>query len=491
MEKVMPVNYLTVENFQRYRKIMRFFYQRHRQMQGSLYRPEVIAMMQEEYLASYSELEVDQDLEFLVTWGNLQKQQEMVRPRSIEEYRNKNFRYQITEAGVLVEEMVYQLTHAKQVSRGALDEGGFRRLLELLKNLIAGVGDPVDVWLEIRQEFGKIREETANYIRYITSPEVDSRMKTEAFLVYKDKFVAYLRDFIISVQSLYFEFEQVIKHLPEVDADTLVAGLYQKEQEIPTLNGLTESEVQQQFFGECQALYTWFIADGDRSSEYDNLMEQTDQMISKITNLIYYFGQEIQQYQSRKKDYLQIAKWFAQADELADSQKMYAAIFGMTNSRHFYVTEGTEATSNREDSWKLAPGTLILKKRGRGARQERKASSFQMDLSKQIAERETYRARLALQREKINSYFTNGRLDFADVKELDTDSRKLFLRWISRAITTQIPDRQTTQQLKIQTIATELDFQVKVTIRPEERITVACEDGELTMPHVVMERIME
>ncbi|MFD2388065.1 DUF2397 family protein [Enterococcus rivorum] len=118
MKKIMPANYLTVENFERYRRIMGRFYQRHRQMQGSLYRPEVIEMMQQDYSEDYGALEVDQDLENLVSWGNLEKQQEMIQPRSIEEWRNKNFRYQITEAGVLVEEMVYQITHSKQVSKG-------------------------------------------------------------------------------------------------------------------------------------------------------------------------------------------------------------------------------------------------------------------------------------------------------------------------------------------------------------------------------------
>ena len=122
MEKVWATNYLVVENVQRYRLIMRYFYKRHRQMQGTLYRPDVLEMMRQEYSPAYTEIEVDQDLENLVTWGNLQKQQEMIRPKSIEEYRNKNLRYQITEAGILVEEMVYQLTNQKHAARGGLDE---------------------------------------------------------------------------------------------------------------------------------------------------------------------------------------------------------------------------------------------------------------------------------------------------------------------------------------------------------------------------------
>lgn len=485
----MSANYLTVENFERYRRIMRCFYQRHRQMQGSLYRPEVVDMMQQEYSESYGELEVDQDLENLVMWGNLEKQQEMIQPRSIEEYRNKNFRYQITESGVIIEEMVYQLTHIKQVSRGALDEGGFRRLLKLLTDLVNEVGDPVNLWSEVRSEFGKIREETANYIRYITSPEVDSRMKTEAFLVYKDNFVNYLREFIVSVQNLYFQFQTVIKKLSTIDEQVLVAGLYLKEQEVPMFDGITELEVANQVNGEMNALHDWFIGNGQRLSEYDNLMEQTNQMIAKITNLIYYFGQEIRQHQSRKKDYLHLAKWFAQVDDLPEAQKMYAGIFGLEHSRHFYVTEGTEATNNRENSWELVPGIIFLNRRGRGARQERKATSFKMNVTAQAEELEKYRQKILAQSERIDSYFDSGRLDFSTLDRLDAASRQMFLKWISGAIATQVPNRRNEEKKLQQTIMTELDFEVKVQIDLSQQIIVECVDGQLTMPYVMMERV--
>ncbi|MBM7687766.1 TIGR02677 family protein [Enterococcus ureilyticus] len=489
MKKIMPANYLTVENFERYRRIMGRFYQRHRQMQGSLYRPEVIEMMQQDYSEEYGALEVDQDLENLVSWGNLEKQQEMIQPRSIEEWRNKNFRYQITEAGVLVEEMVYQITHSKQVSKGALDEGDFRRLLQLLTDLINNAGDPVELWLDIRAEFGQIRKKTANYIRYITSPEVDSRMKTEAFLIYKDNFMNYLREFIVSVQNLYFRFQEVIQKFSTINQQELIAGLYLKEQEVPIFDGITESEVADQVVGEMNALHDWFIGGGQRPSEYDNLMEQTNQMIAKITNLIYYFGQEIRQYQSRKKDYLHLASWFAQVEELSEAQKMYAGIFGLEHSRHFYVTEGTDATSNRENSWTLTPGTLFLNKRGHGARQERKASSFKMNVAAQFEAQEQYRQGVLAQRERIDSYFKEGILEFSTLDRLDAGARQMFLKWISSAISMQVPNHQQIEKIVQQTIVTELDFEVTIKIDLSQSIEVGCVDGQLTMPYVVMERV--
>ena len=49
MEKIMQTNYLTVGNVERYRTIMRYFYKRHRQMQGPAYRPELVQMMREQF----------------------------------------------------------------------------------------------------------------------------------------------------------------------------------------------------------------------------------------------------------------------------------------------------------------------------------------------------------------------------------------------------------------------------------------------------------
>lgn len=490
MEKIMQTNYLTVGNVERYRTIMRYFYKRHRQMQGPAYRPELVQMMREQFSDEYGELEMDQDLESLVTWGNLQRQQEFFQIRSIEEYRNRNFRYQITEEGILVEEMVYQLLNQKHAARGALDEEVFRTLLQLLEAFIASDGTSHELWIKIREAFRKVGADTANYIGYITSPEVDSRMKTEAFLVYKDRFVNYLRHFISHVQSLNVSFQVVIQSLEMVNQEPLVQWLYQKEQEIPSFDGLTKEELAEQVAGEFSALKNWFIGSAERPSEYDNLMYQTDQMIAKITGLIYYYGQEIHQYQSRKKDYLQLAQWFAEAKDLSEAQKMYAGIFGLEHTRHFFVSEASNATSNRADSWALDPGILLLNKRGKGARSTYEAKSIRLSPERQFEKVKEHQQQLASRREKIEGYFEQGILDFAKTKKLDPHSRQVFLVWISKAMALQLPSQMRSETIIEHQIMTELAFEVKIRIDLTKRIQVTCEDGILELPKVTMERTM-
>ena len=488
MEKILQTNYLTVGNVERYRTIMRYFYKRHRQMQGAAYRPELIQMMQENFSLDYAEPEMDQDLENLVVWGNLQKQQEFFQIRSIEEYRNKNFRYQITEEGILVEEMVYQLLNQKHAVRGALDEEVFRDLLKLLQVFIESKGTDYTVWPNIREAFRKVGADTANYIGYITSPEVDSRMKTEAFLVYKDRFVNYLRNFISHVQSLSYTFQAVVNSLSEVDQAPLVEWLYQKELEIPTFDGMSQEEVAEQVNGEFSALKNWFIGSAERPSEYDNLMYQTDQMIAKITGLIYYYGQEIHQYQSRKKDYLQLAKWFAQTQEVEEAKKMYAGIFGIDHTRHFFVSEASNATSNRSESWALEPGTLLLGPRGQGVRVKNEAKSIKIDHERQLVKIQEYQEKLADEQQKINQYFENGLLDFSQVSLLDRTSRQVFLKWISKAMAMKLPSQVKEKTIIEHKIVTELAFEVTIRIDMSIRIQVVCEDGMLEMPQVIMER---
>ena len=488
MEKIESTSYLTVDNVSRYRKIMRYFYKKHRQMQGTMYRPDVLKMMQKEYSSDYGETEVDQDLEKLVSWGNLHKQQEMIRPKSIEEYRNKNFRFQITEEGILVEEMVFQLTSKKHAARGALDEESVNKLLSLLKQLVNEPEDMTSLWLEIRKEFRGIGEDTANYIGYITSPDVDSQMKTEQFLIYKDKFVNYLRDFISGIQSLQYPFIEVINELNSIDQNKLIDGLLLKEQEIPSMDDVKREDVEEQVLGEIEALRNWFIGSGSRQSEFENLMMQTDQMIRKITELIYYFSQEIHQYQSRRKDYLKLAEWFNQAETMEEVQKIFAGVFGASGSRHYYVSEGSDATSTRDDSWTLAPSVLYLSKRGRGARQERKASSFKVDKEKQLEQLKKFQKEQQEKQEMINSYFIKGVLDFENLNSLDSHSRNIFLRWISLAVSTYLAQQTLQSNMITQSITTEFDFTVTVIVDLKKRIVINCDDGELEMPMVRMER---
>ena len=52
--KILQASYLTAENVERYRAMMRIFYVRQKELRGILFRPDVLELMQQYYQPDYS-----------------------------------------------------------------------------------------------------------------------------------------------------------------------------------------------------------------------------------------------------------------------------------------------------------------------------------------------------------------------------------------------------------------------------------------------------
>ena len=110
IKPLMETKYLAVENTDRYRPIIRFFYLEHEKLRYWMYPEEVYEELhKEEYFKDYTEEQCRQDLEALTRWGNLSAIQDTKRVNSIEEFKNKKYRYQLTDYSVEIERMVMKL----------------------------------------------------------------------------------------------------------------------------------------------------------------------------------------------------------------------------------------------------------------------------------------------------------------------------------------------------------------------------------------------
>ena len=96
--------YLNVDNTDRYRPIIRLFYLEYEKLRYWMYPEEVFEELhKEEYFKDYTEEQCRQDLEVLKNWGNLSAIQDTKRVNSIEEFKNKKYRYQLTDYSVEIE----------------------------------------------------------------------------------------------------------------------------------------------------------------------------------------------------------------------------------------------------------------------------------------------------------------------------------------------------------------------------------------------------
>lgn len=106
----MEAKYLNVENTERYRPIIRLFYLKYEKLKYWLYQEEVFEELKEDpSFAEYTMIQCQQDLAALASWGNLVTIQDTRKVSSIEEFKNKKFRYQLSETAVEVERMVIRV----------------------------------------------------------------------------------------------------------------------------------------------------------------------------------------------------------------------------------------------------------------------------------------------------------------------------------------------------------------------------------------------
>ena len=104
------VKYLNADNVDRYRCIMRIFFDNYEKLRYWLYQEEVYdEMIKDPYFANYRMEQCQQDLAMLTEWKNLNTIQDTRKVSSIEEFKNKKFRYQMSEYSVEIERLVIRL----------------------------------------------------------------------------------------------------------------------------------------------------------------------------------------------------------------------------------------------------------------------------------------------------------------------------------------------------------------------------------------------
>ena len=110
LDAINEASYLSVPNASIYRKIMRLFYREYEKMRFQLYREDIYALVkEEEEFSDYTMAQLEQDLDALVKWKNLTPIQDPGRVYTIADYKNRQYRYTMSEYAVEIERMTVRL----------------------------------------------------------------------------------------------------------------------------------------------------------------------------------------------------------------------------------------------------------------------------------------------------------------------------------------------------------------------------------------------
>ncbi|WP_195475712.1 TIGR02677 family protein [Enterococcus mundtii] len=436
-KKITEVAYLNADmNHLRYRLIMRYFFVQHERMRDFIYPEDILSFIQSEYLPAYTSDQLTQDLKQLVTWQNISESYEVKNPRTIAEFNRRNSRYQILPISVEVERMMRVLERQGDSFKGSLDVRLFEKLYRSLQDFIMlNKTDQqlLDSWEEVVRRFKLVRETTADYMAYLSSEDAIFSSQKIKLLEFKEKFIRYLRDFILGSHQMAAKISDLL-----IQEETIQKCLLQLSY-VPEFVPRFEVDVQQpeeklveteEIF---QSIKNWFIDQPQHLSEYSLLNQRTDEMIRKITRAIRDIGEERSQRSSRKKDYLHMAKWFYQCEDIAEAHCLSARVFGVESARYYWVEEIT-TSDIYGDIWQQEPSVYYLRVRVREYREATKNKSFTLNQ----AEKEKLMREYQSQQEKVlhllKTFIHQGEIHPSTHEFIPKEIRRLFLKWFAQGV---------------------------------------------------------
>ncbi|MFX0558865.1 TIGR02677 family protein [Tepidibacillus infernus] len=493
LRAISEVTYLTTDNAWRYRSILRYFYQQHERLRHYLFPEEIYEYLKQNFhFQEYTEEQLQNDLNQLVQWKNIIPRQETGRVNSIEDFKKKKFRYQATPYTIEIERMVQGLEKLGDSFGGSLEKTLFDRLLESLYQLTAYHENPfhkgkreydVDkldnealyrLWEDMFDQFRKMAENATDYIAYLKSEKVEEVMMTETFLAFKDALTEYLRNFMSALQRSSFKIESVL-HDTKTDFIEHVANRIATYQlSIPRLINLpNEQDLIQQSIDQWQSLQKWFLGENGRESELSFLQNETNETIRRMTRFAQRIGERSQNFRSRRKDYLHLAKWFAEMQDIQEAHKLSSVVFGAFHTRHFQ-TDGIETEDIYSEVWDQPPTIFTLKPR---IKQYKEKTRPGIIVNKEREKKETlqqYLLEKEAEQKMMEQIMNQDRIVLSQLTIVDPYVRKTLLNWIAKAMGN-----------KEQIGKTETGRRFKLLQLNDSMIQLESEDGWLRMPNYV------
>ena len=147
LQPIQETSYLTASNAPQYRRIMRIFYNEYEKMRFQLYKEDVYELMKQS--AEFEDYTMDQlklDLESLVAWKNLTPIQDPKRVYTIADYKNKQYRYSMSEYAVEIERLTVKLENLF-IESGSLPTNLFARIRIFVEELKSGrTAERINEW---------------------------------------------------------------------------------------------------------------------------------------------------------------------------------------------------------------------------------------------------------------------------------------------------------------------------------------------------------
>jgi len=477
LKPIIETKYLTVDNADRYRSILRFFYLQYEKLKYWMYQEEVYEELhRHDYFKDYTIEQCQQDLAALVDWKNLVTVQDTRKVATIEEFKNKKFRYQLSEYSVEIERMAIRLENL--FIEGASLEP---TLLERIRNKIIrieeisgkGIDEVFSWWNDLSNDFIRLNQNYQDYMRDLNSVKAEELMRSKEFLVFKDKLIEYLRTFVKSLQMNVGIIEQFLRTLNQDVVDICMDKVLEYELSIPRLDTeMKKEQILDRLIGRWESIRDWFVDLNGKGTEAGKVFDITNEIIRKITRYATQISERNNSGANRKEEYYKVACLFSKCSNIMEAHKLSANVFGVEQPFHLKGDLARSTESINSGVYDERPHERIIKPRIRNY-QEKSHRSAIIDRTKEKEERRAWELeRIEKEHNLLQSYIKDNCIDFETLPVIEPEVRNTLLLWLSKALENK-NWKSKTQDGRSYTVQ-----------KPsgDNRCILSCTDGDFHMP---------
>ena len=471
------VKYLNAENVSRYRCIMRIFFENYEKLRYWLYQEDVYEeMIQDPHFADYKLEQCQQDLAMLTEWKNLNTIQDTKKVASIDEFKNKKYRYQMTEYSVEIERLVLRLENLF-IEGASLEPTLLERIRRSVEKFPVMAGkDKNEVytwWTDLNNDFVRLNQNYQDYIRDLNSVRAEEMMHTKEFLVFKDRLIEYLRSFIKGLQRNVGVIEENLCLQNEEIKRQIFEKVIDYELAIPRMDVEVSREmIEQKVQGRYQSIYDWFVGSEGQENEAGKLFDATNDIIRRITRYAAQLSEKNALGANRKEEYRKVAELFLRCQDVMEAHKMSAMVFGMECPQHLSGEMIRETDSMNIGVYEEQPMELTLKPRVRTYREKSRRSAIRESAEEKQETRRKLLEKQKEEMEKLRALEVKGQIQFDKLPILEPRIREILLKWLSDAMESADFSARTDDGRRY----------ILDRSHAEETCVVHCEDGNFTMP---------
>ena len=476
-KQIQEARYLNVENSDRYRSILRLFYLNYETLKYWMYQEDVYEELTEDiYFSEYTMEQCQQDLSVLVSWGNLATIQDTRKVTTIEEFKNKKFRYQLTETAVEIERMVLRLENLF-IEGSSLEPTLLERLkLSLLKVNSISLENTETIygwWNDLNNDFIRLNQNYQDYMHELNSVKAEEMMKTKEFLVFKDRLIEYLRSFVKALQINATTIEQSLRQVNPDHVKTILEKVTEYELSIPRIDvEVNGDEIYERMKGRWDNIFRWFIGMDGTESESVKVFDTTNEIIRKITRYATRLSEQNNRGANRREEYRKLSQMFAKCENIYEAHRLSAVVFGMEKPLHLKGDIVRKTESFNSGIYDEEPYEITITPRVREYREKSKRSVMIDRTAEKEAVRLAEIAKQEAERKLRSQYIQGNCLDFSALPEIAPQVRDVFLCWLSKGLETKNLRAKTDD-------GKEYYIEEK---EPQETCILQCTDGTFRMP---------